>query len=131
MIANSVRETIKEIREESDRLDTAIGSLETILRDLSQGHKGDDDGAANGSGGRRKRKNAPRGLLRKLMHEALRSSRKSLPPSVLRDRVLKAGYPSSNPQVLYTAVYNAAKKDPDIKKTKDGFALKAGASKKK
>ncbi len=128
MIANSVRETIKELREERDRLDTAIGSLETILRDLSQGHKGDGEGAA---GGRRKRKNAPRGLLRKLMHEALRGSRKSLPPSVLRDRVLKAGYPSSNPQVLYTAVYNAAKKDPDIKKTKDGFALKAGASKKK
>ncbi len=130
MIANSVQQTIKELREERDRLDTAIGSLENILRDLSQGHK-DGEGAANGGGGRRKRKNAPRGLLRKLMHEALRSSRKSLPPSVLRDRVLKAGYPSSNPQVLYTAVYNAAKKDPDIKKTKDGFALKAGAGKKK
>ncbi len=130
MIANSVQQTIKELREERDRLDTAIGSLENILRDLSRGHK-DGEGAANGGGGRRKRKNAPRGLLRKLMHEALRSSRKSLPPSVLRDRVLKAGYPSSNPQVLYTAVYNAAKKDPDIKKTKDGFALKAGAGKKK
>ena len=54
-----------------------------------------------------------------------------LPPSVLRDQVLKAGYPSSNPQVLYTAVYNAARKDPEIKKTKDGFALKARNSKKK
>ena len=130
MIAASVQQTIKELREERDRLDTAIGSLENILRDLPQGRKGDGERAANG-GGRRKRKNAPRGLLRKLMHEALRGSRKSLPPSVLRDRVLKAGYPSSNPQVLYTAVYNAAKKDPDFRKTKDGFALKAGASRKK
>ena len=130
MIANSVRQTIKELREERDRLDTAIGSLENILRDLTQGRQGDGESAANG-GGRRKRKNAPRGLLRKLMHEALRSSKKSLPPSVLRDRVIKAGYPSSNPQVLYTAVYNAAKKEPDIKKTKDGFALKAGDGKKK
>ena len=131
MIANSVQQTIKELREERDRLDTAIGSLENILLGLSRSQKGDEEDAANGSGGRRKRKNAPRGLLRKLMHEALRSSKKSLPPSVLRDRVLKAGYPSSNPQVLYTAVYNAAKKDPDIKKTKEGFALKAGAGKKK
>ncbi len=31
MIANSVRETIKELREERDRLDTAIGRLRTIL----------------------------------------------------------------------------------------------------
>ena len=47
MIANSVQQTIKELREERDRLDTAIGSLENILRDLSQGHKG-GEGAAKG-----------------------------------------------------------------------------------
>lgn len=132
MVANSVRQTIKELQEERDRLDAAIDSLENVLRDLTQG-RGKGAGAARDAngGGRRKRKNAPRGLLRKLMREALRASGTSLPPSVLRDRVLKAGYPSSNPQVLYTAVYNAAKKDPEIKKTKDGFALKANAGKRK
>lgn len=133
MVAESVRQTIKELREERDRLDAAILSLENVLKDLTQGRSGAGsrlEGGVNADG-RRKRKNAPRGLLRKLMREALRASGTSLPPAVLRDRVLKAGYPSSNPQVLYTAVYNAAKKDPEIKKTKDGFALKASAAKKK
>jgi hypothetical protein len=130
MVANSVRQTIKELREERERLDAAIDSLENILRDLTRGDRAGVEGAVSG-GAPRKRKNAPRGLLRKLMHEALRASGKSLPPAVLRDRVLKAGYPSSNPQVLYTAVYNAAKKDPDIRKTRDGFALKSGAARKK
>ena len=130
MVANSVRQTIKELREERERLDAAIDSLESILRDLTRGDKAGVESAVSG-GATRKRKNAPRGLLRKLMHEALRASGKSLPPAVLRDRVLNAGYPSSSPQVLYTAVYNAAKKDPDIKKTRDGFALKSGAARKK
>ncbi len=133
MVANSVRQTIKELSEERDRLSSAIESLESVLKGLTHGGRKSDSGSigsAMSQGGTRKRKNAPRGLLRKMMREALRASGKSLPPSVLRDRVLKAGYPSSSPRVLYTAVYNAAKKDPDIKKTKDGFALKAGARKK-
>ncbi len=131
MVANSVRQTIKELREERERLNAAIDSLENILRDLTGGRRAGDDSAGGDDRGRRRRKNAPRGLLRKLMHEALRASGKSLPPAVLRDRVLNAGYPSSSPQVLYTAVYNAARKDPEIKKTKEGFALKAGAARKK
>ncbi len=132
MVANSVRQTLKDLCEERDRLNSAIESLEGVLRGLT-GSQGRSDSVSQhfGIGGTRKRKNAPRGLLRKMMREALKASGKSLAPSVLRDRVLKAGYPSSNPHVLYTAVYNAAKKDPDIKKTRDGFALKTGAGKKK
>jgi hypothetical protein len=54
----------------------------------------------------------------------LKAAKGPLAPVVLRDRVIGAGYPAKNPKTLYTAIFAAAKKDPAIKKTKDGFSMK-------
>lgn len=72
----------------------------------------------------RTRKNAPKGLLKKLMHEVLKGQKAPMAPVALRNAIMKAGYPTKNPQTLYTAIFNAAKKDSAVRKTADGFSMK-------
>jgi hypothetical protein len=55
----------------------------------------------------------------------LQAAGKPVPPSALRDAVMKAGYPAKNPQTLYTQIYALAKKDPKLRRTGDGFSLGA------
>jgi hypothetical protein len=68
---------------------------------------------------------APRGLLQAKVHQVLRAAGKPVPPSALRDAVMKAGYPTKNPQTLYTQIYALAKKDSKLRRTDDGFSLGA------
>ena len=135
MVASSIRQTLKELKAERIRIDVAIQKLESILESLTEKRTSAVTRVIRpGRGrppGKAKRKNAPRGLLRKTMHQALRATNRALTPTELRDRVMNSGYPATSAKILYTAVYNAAKKDPDIKKTKDGFELRAAARKKK
>jgi hypothetical protein len=70
---------------------------------------------------------APRGALRAAIHNVLARG-KTLRPAEIVSGILKSGYPStSTPRVLYTSVYLALKKDPKIRKTSEGFRLRAGA----
>ena len=134
MVNSSIRQPLMELKDERSRIDNAIAKLEQILDTLSETRTIAADRAVRpGRGrppGRATRKNARRGLLRETLRKALASSERSLTPTELRDYVLESGYPVTTPKILYTAVYNAAKKDPDIKKTRDGFALRASAKKK-
>jgi len=68
---------------------------------------------------------APKGLLKETIHKALKGAKGPLTPAVLMRECIKLGYPTTNPKSLYTAVFIAAKKDPAIKKTKDGLSLKS------
>jgi hypothetical protein len=68
---------------------------------------------------------APRGLLQAKVHQVLRAAGKPVPPSALRDAVMKAGYPTKNPQTLYTQIYALAKKDSRLRRTDAGFSLGA------
>jgi hypothetical protein len=121
MVAASVENAIQSLKEERGRLDAAIASLESLL---NGGDAGGGAGASLADGARRKRKNAPRGLLKKKIHQVLKAAKKPLAPIELRDLVIKAGYPTKNPKTLYTAIFGAAKGDPAVKKTAAGFSLK-------
>ncbi len=133
MVGESIQSALVSLKAERDRIDGAIASLEGFV----------SGGSASAGGGKRrigrppraagaapaaksvgKRKNAPRGLLKKCIHEALKKAGKVLAPVVLTEAVMKSGYPNKNKKTLYTAIFAAAKKDPAIKKTGDGFALK-------
>lgn len=74
------------------------------------------------------RKNAPKGLLKAKIHQALAAAKKPLKPVELKDAVVKAGYPVKNDKTLYTQVFAAAKKDPAVQKTAAGYSLKAAAA---
>jgi len=127
MVAASVEKAIQSLKEERDRLDAAIASLEGLLRGSTSGAGAAGRGRGRpvgSSGARRKRKNAPRGLLKQKIHQVLKAARKPLAPVELRNLVIKAGYPNKNPKTLYTAIFAAAKGDPAIKKTAAGFSLK-------
>ena len=74
------------------------------------------------------KKRAPRGLLKQKVHTILKAAAKPMKPSEIRDAVMKAGYPNNNPGTLYTSVFVALGKDKAVKKTKDGYVLRAGAT---
>ncbi|HZN57446.1 MAG TPA: hypothetical protein VFD71_05165 [Planctomycetota bacterium] len=138
MVGESLETALNALKVERERLNGAIESLEGILsgghgatramgarRGRRRGRPAKALGAAPAAGvGGRKRKNAPKGLLRKTILGILKSAKRPLAPVELRNAVMKAGYPNKNEKTLYTAVFTAAKKDPAIKKTSDGFALK-------
>lgn len=141
MVGETLQGALEALRAERARLDGAIASLEGLLAATGGGTKG------GGRGGRRragrppkaspaaapaaarakaggKRKNAPRGLLKRLMHDALKKSSKPLAPVDLMNAILKAGYPNKNKKTLYASVFTAARKDSAVKHSKEGFALK-------
>jgi len=69
---------------------------------------------------------APRGFLKQKIQQVLKAARLPLSGSDLRDAVLKAGYPAKSSKNFYVQVYVAATKDPLVRKTGEGFALKGG-----
>jgi hypothetical protein len=137
MVGQTVAAALANLRSERARLDEAISALEGLVG--GGGGVARRRGRPPGSGKRRgrppklgggrpaagrKRKNAPRGMLRAKIHEALKKAGKALKPVDLRNAVMRLGYPNKNPKTLYTAVFTAAKQDPAIKKTGDGFSMK-------
>ena len=72
-----------------------------------------------------KGKRAPRGALKAAIHKVLAGG-KAVKPSEIVKMVQAGGFKtSSNPKVFYTNVYLALKRDKAIKKTGEGFKLKA------
>ena len=69
---------------------------------------------------------APRGALKAAIHKALAGGKPAKPSEIVK-KVQAGGFKtSSNPRVFYTNVYLALKRDKAIKKTGEGFQLKAG-----
>jgi hypothetical protein len=133
MVGASVQGALEALKLERDRLNGAIASLEGLVSGGGRGAGGGGrkgrrgrpaKAASAGGGGGGKRKNAPRGLLKSKIHQALKGAKKAMAPVDLRNAVMKSGYPNKNPKTLYTAIFAAAKADPAIKKTSDGFSLK-------
>jgi hypothetical protein len=126
MVKESLQSTLRTLKDERDRLSGAIEAIEKLLAGASVTPAGKAPAPVRvaRAAGRPKRKNAPRGLLKQKMHEVLKAARKPMAPVELRNGVIKAGYPVKNPKTLYTAIFAAAKADPQIKKTSDGFSLK-------
>ncbi len=124
---------LKQLTDERTRLDSAITSLEGLLGTgsakvarVKRGRKARGPvllGAVSPPSGK-SAKRAPRGLLKAKIHQALKESKTPLAPVVLRDRVLRLGYPSKNLKSLYISVYVTAKGDKAILKTAKGFSLK-------
>ena len=82
---------------------------------------------------RKVRRNLRAGLhqIREAILKVLGRNKKPLKPIELRDKVLASGYATSaTPQSLYTAVFNTARKERGISKTKEGFQLKKGRASK-
>jgi len=143
MAGESVVSALQSLREERARLDRAILALEMLIaqgrrrrgrpRKLRPGTA--ELGASLPSPswaaletevppGSRRRKNAPRGLLRERIREVLRKAKGPVAPFALRDAILASGYPTKSPKTLYSAVFAAAKADPRVKKTASGFELR-------
>jgi hypothetical protein len=65
--------------------------------------------------------------LRQAILQVLRGRTVPVKPIELVNLVLASGYPTSaKPQSFYIAVFNTAKKEPAVKKSKAGFELRAG-----
>lgn len=134
MVGETVQSALQSLKNEKARIESAIAALEGLVeggvpaRRKRRGRPGRKPKAKKAAEpkatGGRKRKNAPRGLLKKTIHSVLKGLKKPLSPAELRNQVMKAGYPLKNRKTLYTAVFTAAKKDPEIKKTSEGFMLK-------
>jgi hypothetical protein len=70
---------------------------------------------------------APRGALKAAIHKVLVGG-KAIKPGEIVKQLGAAGYKTaSTPKVFYTSVYIALKKDKAIKKTGEGFRLKAAS----
>jgi hypothetical protein len=133
MVGDSLGSALRALKDERDRLDEAIRALEGLstaqgARKVRRGpgrprKLGRPRGVAVTRGGRR-RKNAPRGLLRAKIVAALKDAKKPLRAVELRNAIMKSGYPVKNKQTLYSAIFAAAKKEPLVKKTGKGFELK-------
>jgi hypothetical protein len=68
---------------------------------------------------------APRGALKAAIRKIL--SGKPCRPAEIVKKLAQIGYKTvSNPRVFYTNVYLTMKRDPAIKKTKEGFQLRNG-----
>lgn len=133
MIEASVQAALVNLRTERDRLEGAITTLEQLVNGgggAVSKRRGRPPKARAGqpgrkpAGARRSGKNAPRGLLQEKIRAVLKAAKKTLAPVDLRNGVMEAGYPNKNPKTLYTAIFATAKKDPTVKKTKEGFSLK-------
>jgi hypothetical protein len=137
MTGESVVSALQSLREERARLDQAILALEMLLaqgrrkRGRPRKHPASTEPVStwaspetDSSTGTRRRKNAPRGLLREKIREVLRKARRPVAPVELRDAILASGYPTKSPKALYSAVFAAAKADPRVKKTSAGFELR-------
>jgi hypothetical protein len=145
MTGESVVSALQSLKEERARLDRAILALEMLIaqgrrrrgrpRKHPPGTSAAELGASAASpswsaletqvpGGARRRKNAPRGLLREKIREVLRKARGPVAPVDLRDAILASSYPTKSPKTLYSAVFAAAKADPRVKKTASGFELR-------
>jgi hypothetical protein len=136
MAGESVVSALQSLREERARLDQAILALEMLLaqgrrkRGRPRKHPPAAPPAASwtspeaDSPGTRRRKNAPRGLLREKIREVLRKARGPVAPVDLRDAILASGYPTKSPRTLYSAIFATAKADPRVKKTQSGFELR-------
>ncbi len=123
MISESIQEALKTLEAERARLDVAIVALKTALgteASKSPRKRGRKPGPARA----KKAKMAPRGLLKQTVHQVLKMAGKPLPAAALRDRVIKAGYPTKNPNNLYNQIFALGKKDSGIVKTKEGFRLR-------
>jgi len=123
MISDSIQEALKTLESERNRLDAAIGALRAALGTAvatAPRKRGRKPGPARA----RSAKIAPRGLLKQKIHQVLKMAGKPLPAAVLRDRVIKAGYPAKNPNNLYNQIFALGKKDSGIVKTKEGFRLR-------
>ena len=70
------------------------------------------------------RPNAPRGLLRKRVHEILKHQKKPMAPVDLCRAVMKTGYPNKNQHTLYASLFALAKNDKKLRKSKEGFSLR-------
>jgi hypothetical protein len=140
MLSDAISTAIQTLKAERAKLDGAIVALEQAIGvtadvPVAPKKRGRPRGRPTGSlaklsptgPARTKTGKAPRGLLKAKMHELLKAAGKPISPAELRDRLVKAGYPVHNPKNFYTQVFTAAGKDPAIKKTADGFSLKAGA----
>ena len=141
MAGENVQSALQSLKDERDRLDEAIAALEMLIaqgrrkrgrpRKYPPGAKRPSLLAPpptkqpneDRSSGRR-RKNAPRGLLRARIREVLARAKRPVAPIDLRNAVLASGYPTKSPKTLYSAVFAAAKADPRVKKTEDGFQLR-------
>ena len=133
MIEASVQAALANLRSERERLDGAISTLEQLVNGrggVVAKRRGRPPKARAAQPGRkaaktrRSGKNAPRGLLQEKIRSVLKAAKKTLAPVELRNGVMAAGYPNKNPKTLYTAIFATAKKDPTVKKTKEGFSLK-------
>lgn len=133
MVQKSLLTALQNLRSERSRIDGAIAAIEALISGAtSMGGRATTARAARKAPARRakrgrargKRKNAPKGLLKQKIHEVLKGQKKPMAPVDLRNAVIKAGYPARNPKTLYTAIFNQAKKDSSIRKTKAGFSLK-------
>lgn len=142
MAGEKVQGALQSLKDERERLDEAIAALEMLI---AQGRRGrgrprkhppgtkrpplraprppEKKSIKDRSSGRR-RKNAPRGLLRARIREVLAHARRPVAPIELRNAVLASGYPTKSPKTLYSAVFAAAKADPRVRKTQNGFRLK-------
>lgn len=135
MVGDSLQNVLATLKSERTRIDGAIAAIESLIagapvpvkrkrgRPPGSGKKA-TAGAAPAAPAAKAQKRAPRGLLKKLMHEVLGKAKKPLAPFQLRDAVIAAGYPVKDKTVLYTTVFATAKADPKIRKTKEGFSLR-------
>lgn len=144
MVNDSLANALKALVVERDRIEKAIASIEEVLNTAppraatapnagAPGARGRGHPAGRPVGGpakpakkpRGKRKNAPRGLLKVKIHQALKASKQPLKAARLRDAVVQLGYPSKNLKSLYTAIFAATRDDPKVKKTAAGYSLKS------
>jgi hypothetical protein len=127
MVGEGLQQALTALKSERARLDEAIRTMEKLVtRQVAQERKGPRSKAAKSPARKtaKKRKNAPRGLLKKMIVDALKAAKKPMAPVKLRDAVIAAGYPAKNAKTLYTSVFNTAKAHPKVKKTAAGFSLK-------
>jgi hypothetical protein len=139
MVGESLSNALRALKDERSRLDDAIQALEGLAaaqgavrrsggrrrgpgRPRKPGRPRGAAGTARGRG--RRRKNAPRGLLRAKIVQALKDAKKPLRAVELRNAIMKSGYPVKNKQTLYSAIFAAAKKEPLVKKSGKRFQLK-------
>jgi hypothetical protein len=70
---------------------------------------------------------APRGALKAAIHKVLAGGKALKPADIVKQLGANGFKTASNPRVFYTNVYLALKRDKAIKKTAEGFRLKAAA----
>lgn len=116
---DSIRSAIQDLERAIDTHTKIKEHLERVLA-LQKGGSGVGPTRRLGRGRRAKGEKT----LRDAIVDVLKKTKKPLKPVELRDRVMTSGYATTaTPQSLYTAVFNTARKDPGISKTKEGFQL--------